>query len=145
MVVCLHCKTPFNIKRKTQRFCNTTCYLNSEYKKEYNKKNCKNYYFNKGGKEKRKYRFSRRKHWIDKYKIVKGCSRCGFNAHSVCLDFDHINPFEKCFNISRAINDLQYSVKTIIDEIRKCKILCSNCHRILTKEQNLYYNKRHLK
>ena len=80
--------------------------------------------------EERKSRKARRYYWLNKYKTSKGCEDCGYNSHAVALDFDHINPREKSFNISARV-DLS-TVKTIINEVRKCRVLCANCHRIKT-------------
>lgn len=63
----------------------------------------------------------------------KSCERCGFDDIRA-LDFDHIDPAEKRFTIARAIND-GYAWEEILKEIKKCRILCSNCHRIRTAEQ----------
>ncbi len=63
----------------------------------------------------------------------KSCSICGFDDIRT-LDFDHIDPTKKRFSIARAINE-RYSWEEIAKEIKKCRILCSNCHRIRTAEQ----------
>jgi len=77
-------------------------------------------------------RVKRRYHWIGKYKIEKGCELCGYNAHKAPLQFDHINPSEKY----KMISHLMYSsLKILIDEIRKCRVLCANCHEIHTHNQ----------
>lgn len=83
----------------------------------------------------RKARRDRRYYWINKYKTLKGCSKCGYNEHPVSLDFDHIEPDTKTFTIARRI-DLS-TIKKLFSEIRKCQILCANCHRIKTYEDKL--------
>ena len=55
------------------------------------------------------------------------CKNCG-ESDQACLDFHHRNPKEKDFNVSRG---LEFSRKTILKEIAKCDVLCSNCHRKL--------------
>ncbi len=67
------------------------------------------------------------------YLSDKRCEECGFDDIRV-LDFDHTNPEEKRFSIARAINEC-YAWDEIVVEIKKCRILCSNCHRIRTAEQ----------
>ena len=94
------------------------------------------------GKYTAKKRRARRAHWINKYKIAKGCTLCGYNAHHTALDFDHINPLDKELNIAR---NYSIGLKKLIAEIRKCRILCANCHRIETYRQNIYYTKRFTK
>lgn len=80
-----------------------------------------------------KSKIARRAKRINAYKLAKGCEMCGYNEHSVALDFDHINPKEKKFSVSHR---LQHStIKTLIAEIRKCRVLCANCHRVKTQEE----------
>lgn len=43
------------------------------------------------------------------------------------LDFDHVKG-KKRFHITRALM-LGFSYKTILKEIEKCIVRCSNCHR----------------
>jgi len=69
----------------------------------------------------------------------KQCSVCGISDPRV-LDFDHINSSEKSFGIARALtNTLDW--RKILVEIKKCRILCANCHRIRTAEQFGWYRK----
>lgn len=56
-----------------------------------------------------------------------GCAICGYNKYDGALDFHHVNPNNKKFNLS--INALSLSNKRIINELNKCILLCSNCHR----------------
>jgi hypothetical protein len=68
--------------------------------------------------------FNRRKWFFELKKGLK-CEVCGF-SHPAALDFHHIDPSQKKFGIS--IN--KHNKKEVLEEIKKCKILCSNCHRI---------------
>ena len=67
------------------------------------------------------------------YLAGKSCENCKFGDIRV-LDFDHIDPATKRFSIARGINEA-YAWEEILKEIKKCRILCSNCHRIRTAEQ----------
>ena len=53
------------------------------------------------------------------------CAVCG-EAEKACIDFHHVNPSEKSFDVnprnSKSIANLQ-------KEIDKCVCLCANCHR----------------
>lgn len=71
-------------------------------------------------------------YWLSKYKCAKGCELCGYNTHGVALDFDHIDPKEKKFNASSRF--MNKSLKSVFAEIRKCRILCANCHRVHSYE-----------
>jgi len=66
---------------------------------------------------------------INAYKLGKGCSKCGYKEAACALDFHHKEPSKKSKSISRMIDD-NYSLDKIFQEIKKCKILCANCHRI---------------
>lgn len=79
---------------------------------------------------------ARRVRWINKYKLSKGCEICGYNLHHVALDFDHINPETKLF--SPSVKASGTTIKKLISEMRKCRILCANCHRIYTLKTRVY-------
>lgn len=63
-------------------------------------------------------------------KKSSGCCICG-EKDVACLDFHHIS--DKYDQISHMQT---HSLKRIVEEIDKCVILCSNCHRKLH-----YHNK----
>lgn len=64
--------------------------------------------------------------WMRSLKIGMACE-CGEN-HPACLDWHHIDPKQKKFSISNGRN-LNQTKEAILSEIKKCKIICSNCHR----------------
>lgn len=54
------------------------------------------------------------------------CEKCGFNKCNSALEFHHLDPKEKDFNIStKGGSELTEEIKAELD---KCKLLCSNCH-----------------
>jgi hypothetical protein len=61
---------------------------------------------------------------INTYK-QKGCSICGYNKNTAALQFHHLNPKEKDFEIS---SNMCRKWKTIEQEIAKCIVVCANCH-----------------
>lgn len=63
--------------------------------------------------------------WFKEYKKTLKCGRCP-ESDSVCLDFHHFE--DKNENVSKMVVN-GVSIKKIKEEITKCKILCSNCHR----------------
>jgi hypothetical protein len=65
---------------------------------------------------------------VNLYKSEKGCLFCS-EKESICLDFHHINPSEKEETIARLIT--QKGRKKTFEEIEKCIVVCSNCHRKL--------------
>ena len=70
--------------------------------------------------------------YITQIKQQARCESCGIQDYRV-LDFHHTG--KKSANIGEAAN-LGWSLKRVQLEIEKCRILCSNCHRILHYEKN---------
>lgn len=54
------------------------------------------------------------------------CKVCGYKKYAGALDFHHINPKTKSFTIS--VKGLSYSWDSVLEEARKCVLLCKNCH-----------------
>jgi hypothetical protein len=55
------------------------------------------------------------------------CQFCGYNKCQAALHFHHVDPTTKNFGISDAISD-GYSKEEIEAEIKKCVLICANCH-----------------
>lgn len=66
------------------------------------------------------------KQWGVEYKGSK-CQCCGYNNCLDALEFHHLNPNEKDFNISD--RNLTYDWEKIKNELDKCILVCANCHR----------------
>lgn len=74
-----------------------------------------------------------------RYLAKKGCEECGARDPRY-LEYDHKEPEEKTRGIARLIIDgFSWSSRRLRQEIRKCRILCANCHRKHTIEQQGYY------
>lgn len=58
------------------------------------------------------------------------CWKCGYDRCVHGFDFHHINPADKKFTISTSIA-AGLSSQELLNEIKKCALLCSNCHREL--------------
>ena len=69
-------------------------------------------------------------------KTASGCTKCGYKGHHAALDFNHLDPSTKSFNVANA-QSLGKGKQQILDEVAKCEILCANCHRIYTYEHSL--------
>jgi len=52
------------------------------------------------------------------------CSKCDLDD-TVCLEFHHIDPKLKTYQIAKI---LHYNWNTIERELDKCELLCRNCH-----------------
>lgn len=68
--------------------------------------------------------FDKKKQWVDSFKIK--CIICKEDFKE-SLAFHHINPEDKKYEVSNA-RSRNLSYKTIEDEIKKCVVLCHNCH-----------------
>lgn len=66
-----------------------------------------------------------------------GCTQCG-EKDFVVLEFDHIDPSTKKHNISTMVSQ-GTSIRKLKEELDKCQILCANCHRRKTAEQEDWY------
>ena len=71
------------------------------------------------------------------YLADKACVRCGI-ADIRLLEFDHIDPSTKSFSIARGLTST-LSWDKILAEISKCQILCANCHKLKTAEEQNWY------
>jgi len=68
----------------------------------------------------------------DLYKSSLHCARCPEN-HVSCMDFHHINPEEKEYAVSDLVSNKMFT--KAYKEIKKCIVLCANCHRRLHWEE----------
>lgn len=74
------------------------------------------------------------KKWLQEYKKNLKCSNCSEN-HPATLDFHHKEGEKKEKTISHFVSN-GYSVEKIEKELKKCQVLCSNCHRKLHYKNN---------
>jgi len=74
-----------------------------------------------------------KKAYINNLKI-EGCSSCGYINVDLLrfFEFDHINSDEKIMPVSQMVYRFDYSLENIIEECKKCRILCRFCHNIKT-------------
>lgn len=59
------------------------------------------------------------------------CVRCGYKKYYGSLDFHHLDPSKKDFNLG---NCRLTSFEKIKSELDKCILVCSNCHREIHHE-----------
>jgi 5-methylcytosine-specific restriction endonuclease McrA len=73
----------------------------------------------------KKFRKNRKQKMVDS--MGGKCQICGYNKTPKALEFHHVNPVEKEFSFggSRASPK---SWEMISEELKKCILLCSNCH-----------------
>lgn len=56
------------------------------------------------------------------------CQLCGYNKNLAALEFHHIDPKEKEF-VWNKLNKRSWN--RVLEELKKCLLLCANCHREL--------------
>ena len=67
-------------------------------------------------------------YWLNRYKVAKGCHVCGYNKHAAALDFHHP---ERKNGRKKGVSFMKtHALKKLMAEVRKCEVICSNCHRI---------------
>lgn len=67
--------------------------------------------------------------YIQKLKTDTPCMDCKQYFHYSQLDFDHIAELgDKKDRISNMV--YRVSIERVMEELKKCQIVCSNCHRI---------------
>ena len=71
--------------------------------------------------------YENKKKTVSEIKKNLKCAKCG-EEREYCLDFHHIDPNEKDNTIARMTSN-NYRLDTVLNEIKKCIVLCSNCHR----------------
>ena len=77
------------------------------------------------------------RNWANKIKVFYGCAICGYKDFAEGLDFDHLK--NKKFNIG---GEIKTSKTRLIEEIKKCQILCGTCHHIKTRSPKIYLELR---
>jgi len=67
--------------------------------------------------------------WVMELKANTPCADCGKIHHPVVMEFDHRVPMEKTMLVSAMMTT---SANRIMSEIKKCDLVCSNCHQYRT-------------
>ena len=113
-------------------------YKDPKVKKEKNKKYSKEYYLKTKEATKKRTKESKAKQKQEWYafKATLKCTHCGF-SHIAALDFHHEDPSTKLGNVHRFISNGQFA--KAYEEIKKCIVLCANCHRIHHHKEKIVY------
>jgi len=108
-----------------------------QYNKDYHKKW---YHRNKSQRVAQvKQRKKQIREWMRQMKEGMACSKCGLSGmeNAWALEFHHKNHEDKDTIVSSLVS-AGSSKKRILEEIAKCEVICSNCHR---KEHYLEHRK----
>lgn len=107
------------------------------------KKKSKKYYHSNSKRAKKSSTISRKKRqfisksYVFNYLKIHPCIDCG-ESNILTLEFDHINPKNKKYNISWLVTQ-GCPIPLIKKEIKKCEVRCANCHKIKTSKQQGWY------
>jgi hypothetical protein len=98
------------------------------------------YHLGEGQQEKLKERTVRYKDkinsFIKSYKAATPCVDCGHNFNYYVMQFDHLPQYIKNFNISN-FSDYTRDVTKVIEEMKKCDLVCANCHAERSHQRRL--------
>ena len=129
---CTICKkrkrtTAFNKNKRRadglQNVCRTCAAKRS---KSYYKANTK--FHRLATKERRKAKRRENKEFLDAIKAARGCLLCP-ERELCCLEFHHVDPAKKDFGLGMAAHAYELPLEVLLEEVKKCAVLCSNCHR----------------
>lgn len=113
------------LKGSQRKFCSAVCKQ-------------KDYYNNKGGNSNSSYRqflksLKRKLEFVE----LKGgkCEICGYDKNLSSLEFHHVDPSLKKYRLDgRFLANASY--EKILEEVDKCMLVCSNCHKELHHENH---------
>lgn len=85
-------------------------------------------------------RASEKRRRVSEHKLKSGCVDCGYNKDARALEFDHReNAGLPYTGKQQTVASLMYrSWKRIEEEMKKCDVVCCNCHAIRTAERRAH-------
>ena len=66
------------------------------------------------------------------------CVECGYNKCLAALQFHHVIPTEKDYHFSDTLTSKSW--KEVQEELKKCQLVCSNCHAEIHDKQRRNQN-----
>jgi hypothetical protein len=82
-----------------------------------------------------KYRRKKKDQYVLQYKLENSiCPDCDISWAPYQLDFDHVSE-NKIAGINQIVRN--GTMKQLLEEINKCELICSNCHRHRTYMRSL--------
>jgi hypothetical protein len=67
---------------------------------------------------------------INDYKAKTPCADCNKTYHPIVMDFDHCRGEKKLGEVGDMSG--KASSARILTEMKKCELVCANCHRVRT-------------
>ena len=114
---CIGCGT--QLAGKQRKYCSRNCTDNYRYK------------HNPTRKAAAATRRDETRQLLNAYKMDRGCCVCGYKEHPAALECNHINPYSKRFTVGASVS---MSWPALEEELKKCEIMCANCHAIHTTQ-----------
>ena len=74
-----------------------------------------------------KAKYKEKQQIVEQLKTQLACAKCG-EARGYVLDYHHINPEDKENSVARMLTN-HNKIDKVYEEIKKCVVLCANCHR----------------
>ena len=136
---CKHCNKIIKNRSKIKIFCSQKCQLLNWVQNNRLK-------LNRQVREYRKRRYQKDGMWrssgkkaqeLNRWMIeIKSnpCVDCNNSFPVCCMDFDHREGTTKEYNVGSMFAH-HYSRELIEKELKKCDLVCSNCHRIRTQKR----------
>ncbi len=118
---CVVCDSQFIPRRRggtMQRFCSKRCQISDMNRKRRLR------FPSRVRESLRLLRARRRAVWLA-YLSKQRCSRCG-ESHPATIEHHHVDRTKKTFNIGAWAG---YPWSRVLEELKKCIVLCANCHR----------------
>lgn len=72
---------------------------------------------------------------INKIREKNPCADCGKHYPACVMDFDHLPEYKKVRSVVHLA--MAGATKMLEEELPKCEVVCSNCHRLRTEKRRL--------
>lgn len=69
-----------------------------------------------------------KREFLRKIKEASSCVDCNQFYPYYVMEFDHRDSSNKLYNLAHMVSN-NSSLKSMVEEITKCDLVCSNCHR----------------
>jgi hypothetical protein len=130
---CSKCKVSKSISEFN--FKQTASGLRQSYCKECGKVLTRNHY----RKNKRQYLDRNVRSYMKRRELVRqmksrACADCGIQYPFYVMDFDHREGERKEYELNRID---RMTIRAILSEIKKCDVVCANCHRVRTYKRRI--------
>lgn len=120
--------TEYTWNRRKGRYDNYCRPCRAEYGRQHYLQNRERYIRNAHRRRDRE--TARRMDILVEFLLEHPCVDCG-ETDVVVLEFDHLR--DKMFNVSHGVRTRRWDA--VLNEIKKCEVVCANCHRRRTAER----------